>query len=64
MQVNRAGLPPEIKQNKKQSKGTIQSFRSGNLLTVSWMDKRKVVMLSSKHCMATTQITSRLSITV
>ena len=56
---NRKGLPPSFKMKKKETKGTIESFRSKNILALSWYDKRRVLMLSTKHSNNAVTATSR-----
>ncbi len=56
---NRKGLPPELKGKKKGPRGSVESFRTGKLLALSWVDKRKVLMLSTKHSTGMVQVQSR-----
>ena len=53
LQTNRKGVPTAVKQGRKQPVGTVCAFRSqdgsGDILVLTWMDKRKIVMLSTKH---------------
>ena len=53
VQSNRKGLPVSFKSKKKLPRGTVSAFRSdegkGDLLALSWFDKRKVLMVSTKH---------------
>ena len=59
VQSNRRGLPAGIKATRKQDVGTIRAFRSGSILALSWVDKRKILMLSTKHSNNTVQVASR-----
>ena len=59
VQANRAGLPPALKAKGKKPKGTVEAFRSGDMMALAWTDKRKVLMLSTKHAMANVQVKSR-----
>ena len=56
---NRKGLPPLFKSKQREQQGTIKSFRSGNMLALSWYDKRRVLMLSTKHTNKIVMTTSR-----
>ena len=56
---NRKGLPPLFKSKQREQHGTIKSFRSGNMLALSWYDKRRVLMLSTKHTNKIVTTTSR-----
>lgn len=53
MQTNRKGVPTAVKRGRKEPVGTVHAFRSddgtGDILVLTWMDKRKIVMLSTKH---------------
>ena len=49
MMANKKGLPKTLKKKDKVAKGTITSFRDGNIMVLSWMDKRKILMLSTKY---------------
>ena len=53
MQTNRKGVPTAVKSGRKEPAGTVHAFRSddgsGDILVLTWMDKRKIVMLSTKH---------------
>ena len=57
--ANRRGLPKTLKKKDKVARGTIQSFRDGNKMALSWMDKRKILMLSTKYSNNTIDIPSR-----
>ena len=46
MMANKRGLPKSLK---KKDKGTVTNFRDGNIMVLSWMDKRKILMLSTKY---------------
>ncbi len=37
----------------KAPRGTVEAFHCGNMLALSWVDKRRVLMLSTKHCTCT-----------
>ena len=50
VQSNRRGMPKEVTaKRKREPRGNIRAARSGNILALSWIDKRKVLMLSTKH---------------
>ena len=53
LQSNRKGVPTAIKRGRKEPVGTVSAFRSedgsGDILLLIWMDKRKIIMLSTKH---------------
>ena len=53
IQTNRKGFPTAVKSSRKEPAGTVHAFRSndgsGDILVLTWMDKRKIVMLSTKH---------------
>ena len=49
VQANRRGLLKEVMAKQKEPHGTVQAARSGNMVALSWLDKRKVLMLSTKH---------------
>ena len=49
VQANRRGLPKDITAKRKVPRGTVAAARAGDILVLSWMDKRKVLMLSTKH---------------
>ena len=46
--ANKRGLPKTFFFKDKVARGTVQSCRDGNKMTLSWMDKRKILMLSTK----------------
>ena len=56
---NRKGLPQDITRKMKEPVGTVRAARSGQMLVLSWMDKRKVLMLSTKHSTAVRRVRSR-----
>ena len=56
---NRKGLPQDITRKTKEPVGTVRAARSGQMLVLSWMDKRKVLMLSTKHSTAVRRVRSR-----
>ena len=63
VQSNRRGMPKEVTdKRKKEPRGNIRAARSGNILALSWLDKRKVLMLSTKHNASTTQVRTRYTI--
>lgn len=53
MQTNRKGIPTAVRRGRKEPVGTVHAFRSdngsGDILVLTWMDKRKIMMLSTKH---------------
>ena len=53
MQTNRKGVPTAVKRGPKEPVGTVHAFWSddgtGDILVLTWTDKRKIVMLSTKH---------------
>ena len=61
VQSNRKGLPEGIQ--KKTGKGTVEAFRSddgnGDQLFLTWMDKRMILMLSTKHSNGMENISTR-----
>ena len=59
IQSNRKGLPTEITRKRKDPVGTVCAYRSGKMLALSWVDKRKVLMLSTKHSNAVGPVRSR-----
>ena len=62
VQANRKGLPKEITAKRKEPRGTVRAARSGKMLALSWMDKRKVLMLSTKHSVQVVQVRSRYNL--
>lgn len=48
VRVNRRGLPTEIKTKQKKNMPT-RHWRKGNMLALSWFDKKQVNMLSTVH---------------
>ena len=59
VQTNRRGLPKNVTLKRKDPRGTVRAARSGDMLALSWVDKRKVLMLSTKHSNAVVQVRSR-----
>ena len=59
MMANKRGLPKTLKKKDKVAKGTITSFRDGNIMVLSWMDKRKTLMLSTKYSNNSVDVPSR-----
>lgn len=60
VQSNRKGLPKDITAKRKsEPRGTIRAARSGVILVLSWQDKRKVLMLSTKHNASTVEVRTR-----
>ena len=63
VQSNRKGLPSSFTSKKKRPKGTVTAYRSnegkGDLLALSWYDKRKVLMLSTKHTNDVIEVSKR-----
>lgn len=63
VQANRKCPPEELKGLKKAARGSVQAFRSddgkGSMLTLSWKDKRQIIMLSTKHGNGMQEVTSR-----
>ena len=60
VQSNRRGMPKDVTAKKKREpRGNIRAARSGNILALSWLDKRKVLMLSTKHNASRTQVRTR-----
>ena len=56
VRTNRKGLPPLI--NTKQSvKNTLVAVRSEQLLSISWMDRKQVCMLSTSTTVVPVEIT-------
>jgi hypothetical protein len=50
VQSNRRDMPKEVTaKRKREPRGNIRAALSGDILALSWMDKRKVLMLSTKH---------------
>ena len=63
VQSNRRSMPKEVTdKRKKEPRGNIRAAQSGNILALSWLDKRKVLMLSTKHNASTTQVWIRYTI--
>ena len=59
VQANRRGLPKEVTAKRKELRGTVQAARSGKMVALSWLDKRKVLMLSTKHSTVVVQVRMR-----
>ena len=59
VQSNRKGLPKEVTTKRKEPVGTVRAARSGKMLVLSWLDKRKVLMLSTKHSTTVVRVVSR-----
>ena len=53
LQTIRKGVPTAAKQGHKEPVGSVHAFRSdnstGDILVLTWMDKSKIIMLSTKH---------------
>ena len=47
--ANRRGLPAAVKSKRKEARGNIKSYQRGQMMVLQWQDKRKIVMLSTKH---------------
>ena len=45
-------MPKDVTARRKDPCGTVCAARSGDMLALSWVDKRKVLMLSTKHSVA------------
>ena len=58
-QPNRKGLPVSFRVKRKPPRGTVESFCSGNILALSLTDKRRVIMVSTKHSVEMVQVRSR-----
>ncbi len=59
VQFNRKGLPKNVTAKNKEQIGIVKAARSGNILALSWMDKRKVLMITTKHNNAMTDVRTR-----
>ena len=63
VQSNRKGLPSVAKSSRKESEGTVKAFLSddskGDVLVLTWTDKRKIIMLSTKHSVSMVQVQTR-----
>ena len=59
VQANRRGLPREVTDKRKEPCGTVRAARSGDMVALYWLDKRKVLMLSTKHSTAMVQVRTR-----
>ena len=50
VQSNQNGMPKDVtSKREREPHGNIRAARSGNILALSWLDKQKVLMLSTKH---------------
>ena len=56
---NRKGLPKSVKTKTKDRKGTIKSYQNGKQMVLSWTDKRRVLMLSTKYPNTIVDVPSR-----
>ena len=56
VRVNRKGLPAQVK-TKQKVKGDLIAVRSGQLLSISWMDRKQVRMLSTSSTAAPVEVT-------
>ena len=56
---NKRGLPLQLKTKNKMSKGSIEIYRCEDMMALSWMDKRKLLMLSTKYSANMIDVTSR-----
>lgn len=59
VQANRKGLPKDITTKRKVPRGTIKAARCNDILVLSWMDKRQVLMLTTKHNTSIVEVRSR-----
>ena len=59
VQSNRRGLPEGVKGKCKGKKGEVRAFRSGNQMVLTWTDKRRIIMFSTKHSNNTVEVPSR-----
>ena len=59
VQANRQGLPKEVTVKQKESRDTVRAARCRKMVALSWLDKRKVLMLSTKHSIALVQVCTR-----
>ena len=48
VQSNRKKMLAEVKGKKKMKKGEINGYRLEDMIALEWMDKRKVLMLSTR----------------
>lgn len=58
VQSNRRGLPKEVSAKRKEPRGTVRAARCGEIVALSWLDKRKV-LLSTKHSNGEVQVRTR-----
>ena len=56
---NKRELPLQLKTKNKMSKGSIEIYRCEDMMALSWMDKRKLLMLSTKYSANMIDVTSR-----
>ena len=59
VQANRKGLPGELQSVTRQTKGTVEAFRCGPVMALTWMDKKKILMLSTNHTNNTVYVPPR-----
>ena len=59
VQSNRRGLPMEVSAKRKEPRGIARAARCGEMVGLSWLDKRKVLMLSTKHSNGEVQVCTR-----
>ena len=63
VQSNRKGIPKAVTQGRKEPAGTVHAYRSndgkGDLLVLTWIDKRKIIMLSTKHSLSRVEVSTR-----
>lgn len=57
--ANRKGLPKDLTAKAKEPRGTVRAARCGDMMALSWVDKRKVLMLSTKHSNSVVQVSTR-----
>ena len=57
---NKKGLPTEVKSKNKMIRGTTNSYKCKNMTLIEWMDKRKILLLTTKYGNAMSEISSRL----
>ena len=56
---NRKGLPKDVICKRKEPRCSVRAARSDDMTVLSWTDKRKVLMLSTKHTVGVVQVRSR-----
>ena len=59
VQANRKGLPKDITTKRKVPRGTIKAARCNDILVLYWMDKRQVLMLTTKHNTSIVEVRSK-----